>query len=114
MTYRDLDWVFRDIQSHPKPLALYLFTRDKQVEEKVLKAISSGGVAINDTITHVAHPNLPFGGVGQSGMGRYHGWQSFLTFSHCKSVLKKSRFNVTLVYPGYHERQVRLLRKVLK
>lgn len=114
MTYRDLDLVIWDIQSHPKPLALYLFTRDKQVEEKVLKAISSGGVAINDTITHVAHPNLPFGGVGQSGMGRYHGRQSFLTFSHCKSVLKKGRFNVTLAYPGYHERQLRLLRKVLK
>lgn len=114
MTYRELGWVIDDINSHPKPLALYLFTIDKEVERRVLNSISSGGVAINDTVTHVAHPNLPFGGVGQSGIGRYHGKHSFLTFSHCKSVLKKGRFNVTLAYPKYHEKQLKLLRKVLK
>ncbi|WP_242870872.1 aldehyde dehydrogenase [Acidaminobacter hydrogenoformans] len=114
MTYRDLGQVIDDINHHPKPLALYLFTTDKKVERLVLESISSGGVAINDTITHVAHPNLPFGGVGQSGIGRYHGKQSFLTFSHCKSVLKKGRFNVTLAYPKYNEKQLKLLRKVLK
>lgn len=114
MTYSDLNEVITEINSHSKPLALYLFTTDQKVERQILNAISAGGVAINDTITHVAHPNLPFGGVGQSGMGRYHGKQSFLTFSHCKSVLKKGRFNVTIAYPGYSSHQLKLLRKVLK
>jgi len=114
MTYKDLNQVIEEINSHSKPLALYLFTTDQKVERQILNAISAGGVSINDTITHVAHPNLPFGGVGQSGMGRYHGKQSFLTFSHCKSVLKKGRFNVTIAYPGYSVGQLKLLRKVLK
>jgi len=114
MTYTDINQVIEDINRHSKPLALYLFTTDSRVERLILNAISAGGVAINDTVTHVAHPNLPFGGVGQSGMGRYHGKQSFLTFSHCKSVLKKGRFNVTIAYPGYSSRQLNLLRKVLK
>ena len=90
LTYRDLDEAIQSINKLSKPLALYLFTSDRQVEEKVLTEISSGGVSINNTITHLANPELPFGGVGSSGMGAYHGQYSFTTFSHEKSILKTS------------------------
>lgn len=78
------------IQSKSKPLALYIFSRNKQVQERILAQTSSGGVCINDTIMQIAPSNLPFGGVGDSGIGRYHGKASFDTFSHFKSVLTKN------------------------
>jgi aldehyde dehydrogenase (NAD+) len=90
LTYGNLDEAISSINKLSKPLALYLFTSDKRVEEKVLSEISSGGVSINDTVTHLANPELPFGGVGSSGMGAYHGHYSFTTFSHEKSILKKA------------------------
>ena len=115
MSYRNLDKVINDIQKQPKPLALYLFTTNKSVENKVLSQISSGGVCINETITHLANTNLPFGGVGSSGMGSYHGEQSFITFSHKKSVLKKgNRFNINMLFPPYNERQLNIIKKFFK
>lgn len=88
LTYSDLDDAIKSINKLSKPLALYLFTSDNQVEEKVLTEISSGGVSINNTVTHLANPELPFGGVGNSGIGAYHGHYSFTTFSHEKAFLK--------------------------
>ena len=115
MSYRDLNQVINDINKQPKPLALYLFTSDKRVEKKVLNEISSGGVSINDTILHLANSNLPFGGVGNSGMGAYHGEESFRTFSHRKSVLKKSRvLNTTLMYPPYSDKKLMVIKRFLK
>lgn len=78
------------LREHPKPLALYLFTHDRAVQERILAETSSGGVCINDTMTHVFGKDLPFGGVGASGMGSYHGKASFDSFTHFKSVLRRS------------------------
>ena len=89
LSYENLDNAISEIKKLSKPLALYLFTTRKDVEQKVLGEISSGGACINDTITHLANSNIPFGGVGNSGMGSYHGKDTFTTFSHRKSVLKK-------------------------
>ncbi|MFS0783214.1 aldehyde dehydrogenase [Bacillus sp. 1P06AnD] len=115
LTYDRLDDAIKSINKLSKPLALYLFTSDKKIEEKVLMNISSGGVSINNTITHLANPQLPFGGVGHSGMGAYHGHYSFTTFSHQRSILKTStRFNVSLLFPPYNEKKLNLARRFLK
>ncbi len=90
--YSDPEKVIRAIRSRPKPLALYLFSRDSGLCDRILNQTSAGGVCINDTIAHIVSETLPFGGVGDSGMGAYHGRHSFDTFSHYKSVMKKSFF----------------------
>lgn len=114
MEYRNLEEAIKTIKDHPKPLALYLFTEDKNVEHEVLSRISFGGGCINDTISHVASPNLPFGGVGNSGMGAYHGKHSFDLFSHRKSIVKRStKFDLGVVYPPYGNK-VKLARRLLK
>ncbi len=77
------------INAQPKPLALYLFTKSKNICEQVIEGTSSGGVCINDVVMHMPSPELPFGGVGGSGMGQYHGKRSFETFTHQKAVMKK-------------------------
>ncbi|MGN7413412.1 aldehyde dehydrogenase [Paenibacillus sp. SAF-068] len=89
-TYSDLNPMLDEIVRRPKPLALYLFTRDEQLQDQVLNQVSFGGGCINDTLSHMTSHYLPFGGVGESGMGSYHGQQSFDVFSHHKSVLKRS------------------------
>ena len=77
------------VLARPKPLACYLFTESRSVEERLLERLSFGGGCVNDTIVHLAVPGLPFGGVGASGMGSYHGKAGFDTFTHYKSVLRK-------------------------
>ncbi|GEM01871.1 aldehyde dehydrogenase (NAD+) [Halolactibacillus halophilus] len=101
MTYENLDFIIDDITKQPKPLALYLFTERDYTREKVIAEIPFGGGCINDTIYHLATPYLPFGGVGQSGTGNYHGKFSFDTFTHQKSILKQTTmFDVPLRYPN--------------
>ena len=90
LEYSDLSDAIAKINARPKPLALYLFSKDQQKQERVLQETSSGGVCINDTVMQVGVSELPFGGVGSSGIGSYHGKASFDTFSHQKSVLKRS------------------------
>jgi aldehyde dehydrogenase (NAD+) len=90
LEYDDLGDAIAQINARPKPLALYIFSKDKAKQERVLRETSSGGVCINDTVMQVAMASLPFGGVGDSGIGSYHGKASFDTFSHYKSVLQKS------------------------
>ncbi len=90
LDYDNLEEVITFINQRPKPLALYIFSNNKYLQEKILNSTSSGGVCINDTIWQVAIPELSFGGVGDSGIGAYHGKASFDLFSHHKSVLKKS------------------------
>jgi len=115
LTYKELEEAIESIRKLDKPLALYLFTNNKETETKVLRAISSGGVCINDVLTHIVPPNLPFGGVGASGMGAYHGEYSFTTFSHQKSILRKStRVDIPILYPPYTEKKEKMIRKVLK
>lgn len=115
LTYRELDEAVKYINKLAKPLALYLFTADKHVENKVLSEISSGGVCINNTLTHLGNPDLPFGGIGNSGIGAYHGHYSFTTFSHEKSVLKAStKLNVRMLFPPFNDKNLQLVRRFLK
>ena len=90
--YTNIDDVIDDLKYKDKPLALYLFTNDKKMEEKVINNISFGSGAINDALIHITNHNAPFGGVGASGMGAYHGKYSFETFSHQKHIYKKYLF----------------------
>lgn len=109
----DIDAAIRFVNARDKPLALYLFTRSEAIREQVIDATSSGGVCINDVVMHLAVPDLPFGGVGASGMGAYHGHAGFLALSHAKSVLTKSeRMEVPLRYPPYSDLKSRWIRRV--
>jgi aldehyde dehydrogenase (NAD+) len=89
MVYEDLDEVIVRIKDRAKPLALYLFTQDQDIKDKVLSEVSFGGGCINDAVMHISNGALPFGGVGDSGIGNYHGEPGFKAFSHYKSVLDK-------------------------
>ena len=89
LEYENLEEAIAQINARPKPLALYVFSKNPQVQQQILQRTSSGGVCINDTIMQIAPSTLPFGGVGESGMGSYHGKAGFDTFSHFKSVLSK-------------------------
>lgn len=109
--YKNLDEMMRMIQSRPKPLALYLFSTDSRVQEKVLNNLSYGGACVNDTMVHLTNPLLPFGGVGDSGMGSYHGKKSFELFSHMKSVMKKPFWgDATMRYAPYTSLKLKLIR----
>ncbi|WP_160726155.1 aldehyde dehydrogenase [Bacillus sp. USDA818B3_A] len=101
MEYEELTEVIEGIHRHPKPLALYIFTENDSIQEEVLSKVSFGGGCVNDTVYHVASPYLPFGGVGTSGIGAYHGKGNFDTFSHQKSVLKQTtKFDIPFRYPN--------------
>lgn len=111
MTYSTIDEAIKFINSRPKPLALYLFSKSSQIHDDVIARTSSGGACINDVVMHLAVPELPFGGVGASGMGAYHGQTSFDTFSHHRAVLTKSvHLDVPLRYPPYSDRKLRWLK----
>ena len=114
LTVDSLDEAIRRIRQRPKPLALYLFTRDREAQRRVLEQVSFGGGCINDTVMHLATPYMPFGGVGESGMGRYHGKDGFDTFSHRKSVLcRGARPDVPLRYAPYGEKRLKTVRRLL-
>ncbi len=102
LEYDQLSDAIAFVNTQPKPLALYFFSSNKQNQERILQETSYGGGCFNDLIMHLGNPELPFGGVGHSGMGSYHGKASFDTFSHRKSVLKNSfRFDLKWRYPPY-------------
>ena len=102
IVYDTIDEVIRLIKARPKPLAFYLFSTDSATQEKILGQVPFGGGCVNDTIVHLANSRLPFGGVGESGMGAYHGAKSFETFSHRKSVFQQTTLmDVPLRYPPY-------------
>lgn len=105
ITYDNFDEVLEIIQSKSKPLSLYLFSEDENMTHRVVEELSFGGGAINDTLMHLANPNLPFGGVGSSGIGQYHGKYSFDTFSHMKSyTFKSTRLESSLFFPPYKDK----------
>lgn len=113
MTYYDLKEAAEMVEAQPKPLALYLFTKKKKREAYIVRRLSYGGGCINDTIVHLATPYLPFGGVGQSGMGKYHGKAGFDTFTHEKSILKKAFFlDLPVRYPPFR-RRLKWMKKLL-
>lgn len=115
LTYHDLQDAKDFIQSRPKPLALYLFTKNKTVERDILRNLSFGGGCINDTVIHLATSKVGFGGVGESGMGSYHGKYSFDTFSHRKSIVKKAlHFDIPIRYAPYTKAKETVLRLFMK
>jgi len=110
----DIDEAISFINSKSKPLALYIFSSDKKVVDKVINNTSSGAVGINEVVMHVTCIELPFGGVGDSGIGSYHGKSSFETFTHYKSVLDKSTVvDPNIRYPPYHDRKVKMLLRLM-
>jgi aldehyde dehydrogenase (NAD+) len=113
--YSDLDEVVRYINSHEKPLAVYFFSTNKQKQKKVINDTSSGACLINDVLLHIANKNLPFGGVGESGTGRYHGRESFRAFSNLKAVMKSSpRIDIPVKYPPFSKTKERILKLFLR
>jgi len=115
IAYDDLDKVVRDINSGEKPLAVYLFTTSRKKWKKVLNGTSSGACLLNDVLLHIANKNLPFGGVGDSGTGRYHGRESFRAFSNLKAVMKSSpRIDIPVKYPPFNKTKARILRLFLR
>ena len=114
LTIDHVDEAIDFVNGREKPLALYLFSQDSATEERVLSETTSGGACINGTILHIGNSQLPFGGVGPSGMGAYHGRFTFETFSHRKSVLKRGvRLDPKMMYPPYTKRKTQMVKKVL-
>lgn len=110
LAYDNLDEAIRYIRQRPKPLALYLMSDEQKLIQQVLSQVHAGGVCINDTLLHVAQEDLPFGGVGPSGLGHYHGPEGFKRFSHLKAVHKKGRFSSSrFIYPPFNRPLFRAL-----
>lgn len=114
LVYEDLDNVIKFINHREKPLALYYFSESKKKIKYILTSTTSGGVTINDTIIHVANPNLPFGGVGNSGVGKYHGKESFETFTHNKSVMKRGTFIEFNIRFAPYKNKLNLVKRIMK
>ena len=115
LPYRELREAVAFVNSREKPLALYLFSRDRARQRTVLGATASGGACINDTVVQLSVPALPFGGVGESGMGAYHGKASFDAFTHYRSVLYRGlRPDLPVRYPPYTGKKLALIRKLIK
>ncbi len=102
ISYNDEQDAINYVNERPRPLALYIYSFNKCFQQKFLLNTHAGGVCINDAAFHVANDDLPFGGIGPSGMGSYHGSEGFKTFSHAKSVLSRGKINLApLLFPPY-------------
>jgi coniferyl-aldehyde dehydrogenase len=114
-TYRSIDEVLDYINRRDRPLGLYFFTNDRALEDRILYGTISGGVTINNCILHVAQHDLPFGGVGASGIGHYHGWEGFVEFSKTRPVFKSPRLStLPMLYPPYKPFHTRMLDLMLR
>ncbi len=114
-TYGKLDEAIAYVNSKDRPLGLYLFTNDNAIQEKVLYSTISGGVTINNCVLHVAQHDMPFGGIGASGMGHYHGIEGFLEFTKMKPVFRNPRFSMLgMLYPPYNSRTRQLLEMLIR
>lgn len=115
ITYHNLDEALDEIKSLDKPLAFYLFTKNKKKAKRIMNEMSYGGGCVNDVIMHVSEEKLPFGGIGKSGMNSYHGKKSYETFTHSKSILVKNpKMELNLKYPKYSERKLNFVKKYFK
>ena len=115
LTYRSFDEAISFIRGREKPLALYIFSKDRRHISAVQQTLTYGGGCVNDTVVHLSNPSMPFGGVGSSGMGSYHAKQGFDTFTHEKSVLRKALWlDIPVRYAPYDDRLTRLLRLLLR
>ena len=114
LTYRTLDEAVAFVESRPRPLALYLFTRSRENKKRVLARCRFGGGCINDTVVHLANERLPFGGVGESGMGAYHGRRGFEEFSHLRGVMDRAlRPDLPVKYRPFGAHTLALLRRLM-
>ena len=114
ISYKTIEDAIAYVKKFEKPLALYMFTNDKKIQNKIMNEISFGGGCINDTIIHIANSNMGFGGVGYSGIGNYHGKRSFDTFSHERSITKKYGLDFPMRYMPYNDFKDKLIRMFLK
>lgn len=113
--YQNLDEAIEKILSYPKPLAFYVFTENAEKKENIISRVPFGGGCVNDTVIHLANPNLPFGGVGTSGIGSYHGQKSFDTFTHYKSLYQQGALvDIPLRYPPYNEKKLGWIKLFLR
>ena len=112
--YDDLDNVIKELKTKEKPLALYIFSKNKININSVLENISFGGGCVNDVIMHLTNDHLPFGGIGNSGMGRYHGKYSFDAFTHEKPIFKKGKLEIQIKYPPHTNKKLSLVKKFTK
>ena len=116
-TYKDFEETIDYINSKPRPLAAYYFGKDKQEEDAMITRTTSGGVCINDVVMHIAQEDLPFGGIGPSGMGSYHGIEGFKSFSHAKSIYRQTGMNVgklSGMLPPYNNTTQKTIKAQLK
>lgn len=115
LTYANLDTAIDQVRRLPKPLSCYVFSNNRETQQKVVERVSAGAVTINDVVLHIANPHLPFGGVGDSGMGRYHGETGFRTFSNEKSILLKARWpDLSLRYSPQTPRKLAWLNRLAR
>ena len=114
LTYESLDEAIQTVESHPHPLALYFFSEDKKAQRRILDHCHFGGGCINDTLIHLATSEMPFGGVGESGMGGYHGEAGFAEFTHKRSIVDKKKWmDFPIRYQPYTAKKLKLIRKFL-
>lgn len=115
ITYKKINEVVEIVRANRYPLALYLFTNDKKIKNYIIETVEFGGGCINNTLLHLLNYRIPFGGVGESGMGSYHGKHSFVTFSNYKGLLKShNRIDIPLRYPPYEESKFKIVKKIMK
>ena len=115
LTYKTIEEAKEIISAHPTPLALYLFSSDKKTIENFTKTVQFGGGCVNDCVLHLATSHMPFGGVGASGMGAYHGKTGFETFSHYKSILyKKNYLDIAVRYQPYTKGKTKLMKTIMR
>jgi aldehyde dehydrogenase (NAD+) len=115
LEFDDIEDAIQFVNEQPTPLCLYIFSSSPRTHKQLIENTSSGTIGINETKLQFANPNLPFGGKGNSGMGKYHGKSSFDTFTHYRSVLhKKNKIDFSMRYPVYKEMNLKLLKYFLK
>ena len=112
--YQDLDKTIKELKTKEKPLALYIFSKNKININKVINDLSFGGGCVNDVIMHLTNEHLPFGGIGNSGMGRYHGKYSFDSFTHEKPIFKKGKIEIQVKYPPDTNKKIKLIKNFTK
>ena len=115
LSFKTIDEVIETLQSKEKSLALYVFSQNKKTIHRIFNELSFGNGAINDTIMQVVNPHLPFGGIGMSGIGQYHGKASFDVFSHFKTYVKHSvKLDPPIAYPPYNDQKTKMIKRILK
>lgn len=113
LTYDSLDDLIARQQKKARPLALYIFTGDRALEKRIVSALPSGGVCVNDTVIHLANPHVPFGGVGNSGMGACHGKTGFDTFTHYRTVVRRGELDLPMRYAPYAGKNLNTVKKLM-